>query len=187
MSHTIAVDPHRNMAILVMDEPTFAMGPVVVGDDPEEAQEVLQTFVEHLGRAPEQLPTIELMNEWQSFLMAFHGVIQVPQEVADAQAAAESPQQPPGAPEPPAPEGEADPTSGPPADEQVSPATQPAAEDSAGSASPTGGDSTPQTSDPASPDQQCFACGGAGQHVIEGQEYTCQTCGGTGKLPAPVA
>lgn len=183
MSHTIAVDPHRNMAILVMDEPLFGLGPAVVADDPEEAQELLQTFVANLGAEPDKMPTIELMNEWQSFLIAFHGVLQVPAEIA-----AERPQEAAGAPAAPEPEGtpapeQADPSSELPAGEPGSSATPPEPGASAGDASQTGEDSTHSPSDTGGEGQVCFACGGAGKHVIEGQDYTCQTCGGTGQLP----
>lgn len=185
MTATIIVDTNRAVAALVMDDPFFALGPAVAADEPDEAQELLQTFVDNLDGDPSQMPTIELMNQWQSFLMAFHGVIQVPAEVA-----AERSQQPAGEPETPSPGPEAgeppmDPQNGADASGQASPVSAP---DSEAGASPASEPTTPTPDNlpaPAAGEVECFVCRGAGFLEIEGQEYECKTCNGSGSVPAP--
>lgn len=184
MSFSIMLDPHRSMAALVMDDPLFALGPVVVSDEPEEAQELLQTFVDNLEADPSRMPTLELMNEWQSFLIAFHGYLQRPADappVEPQEAAGGDPGTPDG--ETPAPD-VADPQNGGPASEPAPPVTPSSSEAPAGSASQTIGDSSTQTPTLNDGEQVCFACNGEGSFEIGGEQYDCRTCGGSGKLPA---
>lgn len=187
MSHSIAVDPHRNMAVLVMDEPLFGLGPAVVADDPDEAQELLQTFVANLGAEPSQMPTLELMNEWQSFLIAFHGYLQVPAEVAAQQA------QEPATP-PPDPEPDPEPTQAPGDPQTAADAATPTETAPAASPGDSAGDASSPPTEPE-PDGlpndgdwvRCFACGGDKTIEIDGERFACGTCGGRGYLPAQAA
>ena len=75
MSTHIFVDPHRNAAVLMSDEPLYALGPAIVADDPNEAVDALEAFVAALEAPADTMPTIRLMTEWTGFLAALHGLV----------------------------------------------------------------------------------------------------------------
>lgn len=60
----------RGAALLVCDDPVFALGPILVADEIEEAMEGMTAFIAALGEDPSEMPTIRLMIEWQGFLAA---------------------------------------------------------------------------------------------------------------------
>lgn len=68
MSWSIFVDTERCAAILVNDEPLFALGPAVIADEPEEAAQVLEMFCGAFDGEVDEAPTIRLMTEWAAFL-----------------------------------------------------------------------------------------------------------------------
>lgn len=184
MSTTIWVDQQRGTAVLVLDDPCFALGPAIAADTGEEAFEVMQYFVDALEGPADKMPTIELMNEWQTFLMAFHGTIQVPTEVAEAIAADNEARlaagmngQDPAAglevgPSSPLPDPDPDPDD----DDD-----EPAAEQLLGEHQAQAAAAIDEAADKP---PICWACSGKGELVIEGKGYPCGTCDGKGVLEA---
>lgn len=206
MSHSIFIDQDRNAAILVNDDPIFALGPIIVADDPAEAAEALEGFLGALGDPPEQMPTIRLMTEWQGFLMALHGTILGDPEAAppagspapmglDDESPTEGVSGPETAGESPEPAEETDIGPGPEAD-AVSHEPRPIPDDDHD-------DDDDQELVDVDPDElhqrignvpggtpaqrgqvECWACGGVGHVDIAGEQQSCQLCGGTGRLAA---
>lgn len=208
MTASVFTDPVRGAAILVSDEPLFALGPILVADEIEEAMEGMAAFVAALGEDPSDIPTIRLMIEWQGFLAAI-----TPGPFVGAQ----EPQQQPGD-DPAAPVGESSPENQPgltrPDDGSEGAAgsspddyPEPDRETEAGPPD-SGPGATP--SDPGdeeddedeeldltdrlkhipggTPKQrgeiECFACNGTGT-AIGTEGVTCNLCGGTGRIAEP--
>lgn len=76
----------RGAALLVSDDPMYALGPILVADDVEEAMEGMLAFIAALEADPSEMPTIRLMVEWQGFLGAITGtVVAVPLGAQESQ------------------------------------------------------------------------------------------------------
>ena len=208
MTASVFTDPIRGAAILVSDEPLFALGPILVADEVEEAMEGMAAFVAALGEDPSDIPTIRLMIEWQGFLAAitpgpFVGD-QSAQEPPDGQATGE-----PGESSPESLSGPTRPGDGSQDAAESSPADSPEPEQTAEPPAPADdAGATPHEPEDEEEDEEeeldlsdrlkqipggtprqrgkieCFACGGTGT-AIGTEGVTCNLCGGTGKIDEP--
>lgn len=206
MSVSVFVDPHRNAAILVCDDPIHALGPVLVADDPNEAVEAMEAFIGALERPADELSTIQVITEWTGFLAALHGMVmgeggELVQPNGDPQDHAtgdEFARDIPGASTPEAPPQPADADEGAEGGETVA---EMAAGLQEGAEAP---EQVEQPDDEADEDldladrlrhipggtpaqrgeTDCWNCGGSGWVNIAGEDQTCGVCGGKGRLPS---
>ena len=208
MSTSVFTDPIRGAAILVSDDPMYALGPVLVADDINEATEAMLAFVAALEVDPSECPTIRLMVEWQGFLGALSGtVVAVPLDTQEPPSDDPGEISTPGRPEPvtalseaqDAPEADLFDDDGR-ADETVAIIVIPGPEGSV--IGPDGPEDDDEDDDEAAdelhnrlaqvpggtPRQrglvECFACQGTG-HPLGLPDQTCNLCNGEGKIPEP--
>lgn len=208
MTASVFTDLQRGAALLVSDDPIYALGPVMVADDIEEAIEAMMAFIAALERDPSEMPTIALMVEWQGFLGAITGtVVAVPldaQEPQDDQVDTQAGESSPGTLSGPTPPG-----GGAEDVPALSLDGSPAEDHDDGDPEAAGGGATPSTDDEdededdddeldmagrlahipgGTPKQrgqiECFACGGTG-HAIGQPETRCNLCLGKGKIDEP--
>ena len=212
MTASIFTDPLRGAAILVSDDPIYALGPVLVADELDEATEAMMAFIAALEEDPSEMPTIRLMIEWQGFLGAITpGPLGVPGGQETGQEATEATTAGGSSPEPqvgrtPPDDGSEDAGESLPADLRVSEGLD---VDQLATVA-QGLDPDPEPEDEQDdPDEldlkerlasvpggtprqrglvECFACQGTG-HAIGQPENECNLCHGEGKIlePEPVA
>ena len=205
MSTSVFVDPLRNAAVLVSDDPPFALGPLIVADTTDEALEAMMAFVQALEEAPDKISTIQLMIEWHGFLGALSGEVVALSGAAQETAPDDGSEQGAQTPEDPGPDstGPED-APGDPFDDDGRADQRPfvVAEPKAGPPviGPDGDDDADEDQDdddaaelhdrlqhipggtPAQRgEQECFACDGTG-HPPGQPETTCNLCDGTGKI-----
>lgn len=208
MTASVFTDPLRKAALLVSDEPIYALGPVMVADDLDEATEAMLSFVAALERDPSEMPTIALMVEWQGFLGAITGtVVGIPTTAQETPGDAESP--PAGESSPETPTGPTSPHDGSqdaagslPGDLRVSEGLT----DSELEQVAAGIDPDPEPDDDDDDEEElnvgerlaqipggtprqrgkieCFACQGTG-HSLTNPQDTCNLCHGEGKIDEP--
>lgn len=206
MSCSIFIDPDRQAAILVSDDPIYALGPVIVADDALEASEAMEAFLAALERPADEIPTIALMTEWQGFLGAVSGaVITLPESAPEPSEEARLAATEVGIVETPEPDtAPQDGAEAPPADGAGDGVT---GEDGAVAGPKPLPDEEPDEDEDeelaaaevdqhlqearaegrtpaARGESECWACGGDGKLEIAGAEQECNLCQGTGKLPA---
>ena len=89
MSWRVVEDPTYLTGVLLAEDPLYALGPALEGDGPGEATEALTAFAEACDPPPDQMPTVRLITEWQSFVQAL-AEMQL-QALSETPAAAEPP------------------------------------------------------------------------------------------------
>lgn len=171
-------------AVLVADDPLYALGPVIVGDLPGEAREAMDAFTAGLDTPADEQPTIALMVQWRSFIealaelqLAASGAASPP-EPADQATADPTPETPSqGSPQPP--QGVSGVTPGQTTvDEQI------AAVDAQAGSDGGGGDQSADRAFQRATAPVCWSCGGSGRLNLAGEEHTCNVCDGSGRLAA---
>lgn len=70
MTWRILTDDPSYFAVLVSDDPFYALGPALESDGDGEAYEALSAFAAACDPPPDQMPTVQLITEWQSFVQA---------------------------------------------------------------------------------------------------------------------
>lgn len=209
MAVHIFTDPNRGAAILVSDEPMYALGPVIVADDVNEAADALDAFVANLEAPADEMPTVRLMTEWTGFLAALHGLVmgeggQLVDQSAGADpvmadlATGQDKGRGPDHPAPPAPEVGAG-RNGDVADPQAPPeaAQEAAGADEADEADQEADVTPDELSDrlahvPGGTPRQrgeveCWNCGGTGEVQLLGDTTSCGVCQGTGRVQSATA
>lgn len=209
MTVSIFVDEGRAAAILMSDDPLYALGPAIVADDVNEAADALQAFVDALEAPADEMPTVRLMTEWTGFLAALHGLVMgdggelvdqsagadpVMADLATGQDKGRGPDHP----APPAPEvgagrngDTADPQAPPEAAQGAPGGDEPAEDDQEADVTPDeladrlahvpGG--TPRQRG----EVECWNCGGTGEVQLLGNTTSCGVCQGTGRVESATA
>lgn len=184
MSWRVVVDNVTSTAVLVCDDPLYALGPVIEADSANEAFEAVAAFAEACDPPPDQQPTIRLMAEWQSYVQYLAGLQQ--QALTAAQGSPDGQLEPWSAEHATADEAAAagDTT----AQEAIamSEMSDPTSE-STNAGPPTGpaGNGVASGSEPIAGQQQvCWCCGGSGKLNLAGTQTDCNVCQGSGQVEA---